>query len=99
MRTIRIVREHNNYNPQREVGSSYTLVVFYGDGGEVVDVSKIKVDIEPKDVGRRGASGSTATLKSEKELRAVVITIHETLGATKELTVRLTQDEQRMPHS
>lgn len=97
MRTIRIVQEHDNYNPQREVGGSYTLVVFYGEG-EVVDVSKIQVDIEPKGSGRRGASGNTATLKSEKELRAVVITVHETFGATKELTVKLTRNEQRVPH-
>ncbi|KAI5820272.1 alpha-1,4-glucan lyase [Pyronema omphalodes] len=87
-RTIRIVKEFDNYNPTRELGTSYTLVVYYGEG---IDTDDIEVEFFPKNAGvRKAPSGA---YKSERELRAVIVTINETLGESKEIIVRLTRRE------
>ncbi|KAF8539040.1 alpha-1,4-glucan lyase [Trichophaea hybrida] len=86
VRTIEIVQEHDNYDPKKEIGDSYTLVIYYGEG---VDVSKINVEFEPKDIGdRKPPTGSS--YKSEQELRAVIITIRETLGTSEKVIAKLT---------
>jgi hypothetical protein len=85
VRTITIVQAHNNYNPEKEVGYDYTLIVYYGEG---VDVNNIQVDVNPEDVGWK--RNPPSSYKTEEELRAVIIRIYETLGNSKEVTVTLT---------
>lgn len=85
MRTIDIVQEHSNYDPQKEIGTSYTLIIYFDVG---VDVSKINVDVEPNNIWERNPPSS---YKSEGDLRAVIIRVNEILGASKKVTVKLTQ--------
>jgi hypothetical protein len=86
VRTITIVQAHNNYNPEREVGNSYTLIVYYGAG---VDVNDIQVDVKPESVKWK-RDPRPSDYKTEEELRAVIVRIYETVGGSKEIMVTLT---------
>jgi hypothetical protein len=87
VRTIRIKTRHDLFAPDKQVGVSYTLVVYYLDGA---DVTNIQADVKPAGIKFERGHPSGSVYKSESELRAVIIRIHETIGTTDEVTVTLT---------
>jgi hypothetical protein len=87
VRIVRIKKLHDHYSPEKQVGMAYTLVVYYPDG---VDVTSIKEDVKPAGIQFERGHPSGSSYKSESELRAVIIRIHEIIGTTDEVTVTLT---------
>ncbi|KAH0610436.1 uncharacterized protein H6S33_011963 [Morchella sextelata] len=81
-RTVTIEPKHNGYDPSKEVGDYYTIILWYAPGfdGSMVDVSKTTVKVE----------GAENKVYKNSDLHTVVIDVKETIGTSKSVKITCT---------
>nr|CAB52201.1 alpha-1,4-glucan lyase [Morchella vulgaris] len=82
-RTVTIEPKHNGYDPSKEVGNYYTIILWYAPGfdGSIVDVSQATVNIE---------GGVECEIFKNTGLHTVVVNVKEVIGTTKSVKITCT---------